>query len=138
MNAGRESMLIRRRDPDVDRRQQREYIRLNNGHENMEADERNGYERGKNSQSHAKRRRFLPAPGHRRHQQAEENHVQQVAGKNIGPQADRQGEDASRGADELDRKQKNPQQPVSKGLRRTRESQQVTMRLVVYDPLPVE
>src|SRR6202043_2068761 len=105
---------------------------------NMQPDKRDGNKCGKNSERYAQHWGFFPSPGDRRNEQAEKNYVQQIAGKNVGPETDGQGENTRRGTDEFNGKKKNAEQPVAQRLGRTRERQHVVADRMMLDPLPVE
>src|SRR5258706_10594281 len=106
-------VFVRRRNSDINRRQKRENIRLNNRNKNMKPDKSDWNDRRKYSQDDTQRRRLMPSPHGRLHQQSKKDYIEQVAGKNVRPETNRQGKNARRGADEFDGKKQNAQQPVT-------------------------
>src|SRR6266699_2566156 len=106
------SVLFRRGHADIHRRQNREDIRLNNRNKDVQPNERQGQYGGKNSQDDAQRRSLGPTPEGRSGKQAEENAVNHVAGEDIGPKADGEGEKTSRGADNFNREKQQGKRPV--------------------------
>src|SRR3981189_3137721 len=67
----------------------------------------------------------MPSPHGRLHQQSKKDYIEQVAGKNVRPETNRQGKNARRGADEFDGKKQNGLQPVTQAPGRTGKREQV-------------
>src|SRR5712664_719991 len=80
----------------------------------------------------------MPSPHGRLHQQSKKYYIEQVAGKNVRPETDRQGKNARRGADEFDGKKQNAQQPVTQAPGRTGKREQVMSNPMMANSLPVE
>src|SRR3981081_285815 len=80
----------------------------------------------------------MPPPHGWLHQQSKKDYIEQVAGKNVCPETDRQGKNASRGADEFDGKKQNAQQPVTQAPGRTGKREQVMANPMMANSLPVE
>src|SRR6195256_5892144 len=80
----------------------------------------------------------MPSPHARLHQQSKKDYIEQVAGKNVCPETNRQGKNARRGADELDGKKQNAQQPIAQVPGRTRKRKKVMANTMVPNALPVE
>src|ERR1700676_456553 len=110
-NAG--LMFVRRRNSNINRGQKSENVRLNNGHENMKSDKGQRNNCREYSQKNSQDGRLMPSPHRRPHQQSKKDYVEQVAGKNVGPETHSQGKNAGRRADEFDGKQQDAQQPIA-------------------------
>src|ERR1700730_6352626 len=106
-------MFVRRRNSNINRRQKRENVRLNDRHKNMKPNEGQRNNCRKYSQSDPQGWRLVPSPNGRLYQQPEKDYIEQVAGKNVRPKTHGQRKNARRGTDEFDRKKQNAQQPVA-------------------------
>src|SRR5713226_4769057 len=131
-------MLVGRSHAQVNRGQHREDVRLNDGHEDMQADKGDGNSRRKYGDNDAEDWGLRPGRNSGHGKEAEENRVQQVAGDNVGPETDGEGENTGRGADNFNREKQDGQQPIAKLFRRTRKREQVVANTVVAHALPVE
>src|ERR1035438_1344384 len=127
-------MFLRRRQPDIDRGQNREHVCLHHRNENMQRDKGNGNERGKNAQSQANQRMLSPTPQSRSREQAKEESIDQVASKNVGPQTHRQRKQSRAGADDFHGKDQRNQGPAKTAGKRL----YIAQRPVMTNALPVE
>src|SRR6266404_8567601 len=90
------------------------------------------------SEDEAPYRRFSPTPYSWTDKNCKKQSVDHVAGEYIRPETDSERQQASRRADELNRKQKDREEPTPDILRGTRKSLEVTERSVMPDSLPIE
>src|SRR5712664_3731178 len=97
-------MLVGRSHTQVDRRQNREDVGLNDRNQKMQSDERNGNRHRKYRHDDAKDRGFGPCRERCRGEESHENTVEQVARENVGPETNRERNNAGRRADNFNRK----------------------------------
>src|ERR1700730_3168628 len=79
-------IFVRRRNSNINRRQKRENVRLNDRDKNMKSDEGEWNDRRKYSECDTQRRRLVPSPQGWLNQQSKEDPIEQVAGKNVRPE----------------------------------------------------
>src|SRR5258707_2668514 len=96
-------VLVGRSHAQVNRGQHRENVGLNDGNQKMQSDERNRNRHGKNCHKYCPKRCFGPDRQRGRSEQPHENTVKEVAGKNVGPETNRERHDTGRGADNFHR-----------------------------------
>src|SRR5882762_180666 len=131
-------VLVGRSHAQINRGQHRKDIGLNDGHKDMQADKGDGNRGRKHGDNNAEDRGLRPSRDSGHGKEAQENRVQKVARNNVGPEADSQGENAGRSADDFNGKKQNSQRPIAKLSRRTGKREQVAANAVVADALPVE
>ena len=131
-------VLLGDSESEVNRREHGENVRLNDRDKDMQRNECNRYQHRKNAQDNAENGALGPSPFERTDQQAEKEDVDEVAGKDIGPEADREREKTGQGGNNLDGKKEKSEPPVARMLRGAGKGQQVMDRAMVADALPVE
>src|ERR1700682_694500 len=77
------------RNSNINRRQKRENVRLNDRDKNMKSDEGKWNDRRKYSKGDTQCRRLIPSPQGRLYQQSKEEPIEQIAGKNVRPETNR-------------------------------------------------
>src|SRR5467141_3744445 len=131
-------VLVGRGHAQINRGQHCKNIGLNDGHKNMQPDKGDGNRGREHGDDNAEDGGLRPGRHSGHGKEAKENRVEKVAGHNIGPEADRQGENACRSADDFDRKKQKSQRPITKLFRRTGKGEKVVAGAVMLDSLPVE
>src|SRR6266851_1045310 len=118
-------MLVGRSHAQVNRGQNRKDVRLNDGHEDMQADKGDGNRGREHGDDNAEDWGLRPGRDSCHGKEAQENCVQEVAGHDVGPETDGEGENTGRGADDFNGEKQDGQQPIAKLFRRTHESEQL-------------
>src|SRR5229473_672717 len=126
-------MLVGRGHAQVDRGQNREDVGLNDRNQKMQSDERNGNRHRKYRHDDAKDRGLGPSRERCRGEESHEYTVEKVARENVGPETNRERNNAGRGADNFNRKDQR-----GKPCNRTSKMFQVSHGPVMLDSLPVE
>src|SRR6266700_2348983 len=131
-------VLFRRGQAEIDGRKNGKDVSLDDGHENVQADKGNRNGRREDGEHDAEHGRLAPSKAGASGEEAQEDHIDEVAGKHVGPETNREREDAGGGADELDGKQQNRQDPRAYILGGARKREQVVAETVTAHALPVE
>src|SRR5208282_2239561 len=79
-----------------------------------------------------------PGPLKRSKQKSQENHVNEVASKDIGPKTNGKGEQARRSGNELHGKQENRKQPIAECFGGTGKRQQIVPHAMMPYALPIK
>src|SRR5713101_3496407 len=124
-------VLFRRGHTDIDRRQNGEDIRLNNGNKDVQADESQRQDGGKHAQDDSQHGSLGPTPKGRSGEQAEKDAVNHIAGENVGPKTNGEREQSRRGADDFHGENQRREPPDRSG-----KVLEVSADAMVADALP--
>ena len=125
-------------EPDINGREDRENIGLDDRNKDVQPYERDGNEYWKDAEEQAEDWILGPRPFERAQQEAQKNRVNEVAGKDIGPEPNREGEQAGRGGDDFHRKKQKSEKPITDLPGGPGKGQKIRPRAMVTDSLPIE